>query len=124
MLQRRRQPREHRRLIRTYGIGSSPAHRRFIATKIKSPSKTILGGFILSIAVLVGFILFPQDPSGAMVASILVVVFGFTTYGAFSIGSSPLSEVKIPMAIFGTAPACCPSSASCLTCSSTPGTAA
>lgn len=65
--------------------------------------KTILGGFILSIAVLVGFILFPQDPSGAMVASILVVVFGFTTYGAFSIGSSPLSEVKIPMAIFGTA---------------------
>ena len=65
----------------------------FIATKIKSPSKTILGGFILSIAVLVGFILFPQDPSGAMVASILVVVFGFTTYGAFSIGSSPLSRV-------------------------------
>ena len=92
------------RLIRTYGIGliAGPVVG-FIATKIKSPSKTILGGFILSIAVLVGFILFPQDPSGAMVASILVVVFGFTTYGAFSIGSSPLSEVKIPMAIFGTA---------------------
>ena len=91
-------------LIRTYGIGlvAGPVVG-FIATKIKSPSKTILGGFILSIAVLVGFILFPQDPSGAMVASILVVVFGFTTYGAFSIGSSPLSEVKIPMAIFGTA---------------------
>ena len=91
-------------LIRTYGIGliAGPIVG-FIATKIKSPSKTILGGFILSIAVLVGFILFPQDPSGAMVASILVVVFGFTTYGAFSIGSSPLSEVKIPMAIFGTA---------------------
>ena len=52
---------------------------------------------------LVGFILFPQDASGAMIASVLVVVFGFTTYGAFSIGSSPLSEVKIPMAIFGTA---------------------
>ena len=65
-------------LIRTYGIG-------------------LIAGPI------VGFILFPQDPSGAMVASILVVVFGFTTYGAFSIGSSPLSEVKIPMAIFGTA---------------------
>ena len=91
-------------LIRTYGIGliAGPVIG-YIATKIKSPSKTILGGFILSIAVLVGFILFPQDPSGAMVASILVVVFGFTTYGAFSIGSSPLSEVKIPMAIFGTA---------------------
>ena len=38
-----------------------------------------------------------------MVAAILVVVFGFTTYGAFSIGSSPLSEIKIPMRIFGTA---------------------
>ena len=63
-------------LIRTYGIGliAGPIVG-FIATKIKSPSKT----------------------------SILVVVFGFTTYGAFSIGSSPLSEVKIPMAIFGTA---------------------
>lgn len=91
-------------LIRTYGIGliAGPVVG-FIATKLKSPSKAILGGFILSIAALIGFILFPQDPSGAVVASILVVVFGFTTYGAFSIGSSPLSEVKIPMAIFGTA---------------------
>ena len=91
-------------LIRTYGIGliAGPIVG-WIATKIKSPSKTILGAFILSIAVLVGFILFPQDPGGAMIAAILVVVFGFTTYGAFSIGSSPLSEVKIPMAIFGTA---------------------
>ena len=63
-------------LIRTYGIGliAGPIVG-FIATKIKSPSKTILGGFILSIAVLVGFILFPQDPSGAMVASILAVSY-------------------------------------------------
>lgn len=91
-------------LIRTYGIGliAGPVVG-WIATKIKSPSKAILGGLILSVAALVGFIIFPQDPSGAIIASILVVVFGFTTYGAFSIGSSPLSEVKIPMAIFGTA---------------------
>ena len=91
-------------LIRTYGIGliAGPVVG-FIATKSKSPSKAIMGGLILSVAALVGFILFPQDPSGAVVASVLVVVFGFTTYGAFSIGSSPLSEVKIPMAIFGTA---------------------
>ncbi|OUO90352.1 MFS transporter [Gordonibacter sp. An230] len=91
-------------LIRTYGIGlvAGPVVG-FIATKIKSPSKAIMGGLVLSVAALVGFILFPQDPSGAIVASVLVVVFGFTTYGAFSIGSSPLSEVKIPMAIFGTA---------------------
>ena len=30
-------------------------------------------------------------------------MFGFATYGAFSIGSSPLSELGIPMRIFGTA---------------------
>jgi len=75
----------------------------WLATKLKSPSKVILGAFILSIAVLLGFIIFPHDPGAAMVAAILVVVFGFTTYGAFSIGSSPLSEIKIPMRIFGTA---------------------
>lgn len=91
-------------LIRTYGIGllAGPIVG-YIATKIKSPSKTIIGGFILSIAVLVAFILYPHGAEGAMIASILVVIFGFTTYGAFSIGSSPLSEVKIPMRIFGTA---------------------
>lgn len=91
-------------LIRTYGIGllAGPIVG-FIATKIKSPSKTIIGTFILAIAVLIGFIMFPQSPEGVMVASGLVVLFGFVTYGAFSIGSSPLSEVKIPMRIFGTA---------------------
>ena len=91
-------------LIRTYGIGlvAGPVVG-WVATKIKSPSKTILGAFILAIGILVGFILFPHNPSAAVFASALVVVFGFATYGAFSIGSSPLSEVKIPMSIFGTA---------------------
>ena len=91
-------------LIRTYGIGliAGPVVG-WLATKLKSPSKVILGAFILSMAVLVGFILFPHDPNAATVAAVLVVVFGFTTYGAFSIGSSPLSEIKIPMRIFGTA---------------------
>ena len=91
-------------LIRTYGIGliAGPVVG-WLATKLKSPSKVILGAFILSIAVLLGFIVFPHDPGAAMVAATLVVVFGFTTYGAFSIGSSPLSEIKIPMRIFGTA---------------------
>lgn len=91
-------------LIRSYGIGllAGPIVG-YIATKIKSPSKTIAGCFILTIAVLIGFILFPQSPEGVMIAATLVVVFGFTTYGAFSIGSSPLSEVKIPVRIFGTA---------------------
>ena len=81
-------------VIRTYGIGllAGPVVG-FIATKLKSPSKTIAGCFILSIAVLLGFMVYPQSPDGAIIASVLVVVFGFTTYGAFSIGSSPLSEV-------------------------------
>ncbi len=35
--------------------------------------------------------------------AVLVVVLGFVTYGAFSIGSSPLTEAKVPMSIFGTA---------------------
>lgn len=91
-------------LFRTYGIGllAGPIVG-YIATKIKSPSKTIAGGFILSIAVLIGFIFYPHSSEGAFVASALVILFGFVTYGAFSIGSSPLSEVKIPMRIFGTA---------------------
>ena len=91
-------------LIRTYGIGllAGPVVG-FIATKIQSPSKTIAVAFILTIAILIGFIFYPQSTEGAIVASMLVVLFGFTTYGAFSIGSSPLSEVKIPMRIFGTA---------------------
>lgn len=91
-------------LVRTYGIGllAGPVVG-FIATKIKSPSKTICGAFILSMAVLVALIFYPQSTEGALIASGLVVLFGFTTYGAMSIGSSPLSEVKIPMRIFGTA---------------------
>lgn len=91
-------------LIRTYGIGllAGPIVG-FIATKIKSPSKAIIGGFVLAIAVLMGFIFYPHDPNAAIIVSIMVVLFGFATYGAFSIGSSPLSEVKIPMQIFGTA---------------------
>ena len=91
-------------LIRTYGIGllAGPVVGA-IASKIKSPPKTIAGALIVTVAVLLGFIACPDDPNIALVVAALVVVFGFTTYGAFSIGSSPLSEVKIPMRIFGTA---------------------
>lgn len=90
-------------LIRTYGIGllAGPVIG-FIAARLKS-SKTIMGCFVLAIAVLVAFIMLPQDPGMSLVAVCLVVVFGFATYGAFSIGSSPLSELGIPMRIFGTA---------------------
>ena len=91
-------------LIRTYGIGlvAGPVVG-WIAAKMKSPSKAIIIATILAIVMLGAFIVFPQDPAGALIAALLVVVFGFATYGAFSIGSSPLSELKIPMRIFGTA---------------------
>ena len=90
-------------LIRTYGIGllAGPV-LGVIAARIKS-TKTILGCFVMAIVVLGVFIVLPQDTNLAMVALALVVVFGFFTYGAFSIGSSPLSELGIPMRIFGTA---------------------
>lgn len=90
-------------LIRTYGIGllAGPVIG-YIAAKAKS-SKTIIGCFALAIVVLGAFIVLPQDPGMSMVAVCLVVLFGFATYGAFSIGSSPLSELGIPMRIFGTA---------------------
>ncbi len=90
-------------LVRTYGIGllAGPV-LGVIAARIKS-TKTIMGCFALAVVVLVVFMLLPQDPGMAMIAVCLVVVFGFATYGAFSIGSSPLSELGIPMRIFGTA---------------------
>lgn len=90
-------------LIRTYGIGllAGPVVG-WLATKIKSASKAMVICFLLSIGLLIGFIIMPTTAGVAVVAS-MVVLFGFTTYGAFSIGSSPLSEIKMPMRIFGTA---------------------
>ena len=90
-------------LIRTYGIGllAGPVVG-WLATKIKSASKAMVICFLLSICLLIGFIIMPTTAGVAVVAS-MVVLFGFTTYGAFSIGSSPLSEIKMPMRIFGTA---------------------
>ena len=90
-------------LIRTYGIGllAGPV-LGVIAARIKS-TKTIMGCLVLALVILGVFIVLPDDPGMALVAVALVVVFGFATYGAFSIGSSPLSELGIPMRIFGTA---------------------
>lgn len=90
-------------LIRTYGIGllAGPV-LGVIAARIKS-TKTIMGCLVLALVILGVFIVLPQDSGMAIIAVCLVVVFGFATYGAFSIGSSPLSELGIPMRIFGTA---------------------
>lgn len=91
-------------LIRTYGIGlvAGPV-AGFFADKLKSPSKSILIFFAASAIVLVAFMVLPHDAGLVLPVAILVVVIGFLTYGAFSIGSSPLTEAKVPMGIFGTA---------------------
>ena len=91
-------------LIRTYGIGliAGPAAGIF-ADKLKSPSKSILIFFAASVIVLAAFMIMPREASMVIPIAVLVVVLGFVTYGAFSIGSSPLTEAKVPMSIFGTA---------------------
>ena len=91
-------------LIRTYGIGliAGPA-AGFFADKLKSPSKSILIFFAASVIVLAAFMIMPREASMVIPIAVLVVLLGFVTYGAFSIGSSPLTEAKVPMSIFGTA---------------------
>lgn len=90
-------------LIRTYGIGLiAGPFMGWVATKFKSASKAMILCFLISIGLLIGFIAMPTTAGVAVVAS-MVVLFGFFTYGAFSIGSSPLSEIKMPLRIFGTA---------------------
>ena len=91
-------------LIRTYGIGlvAGPA-AGFFADKLKSPCKSILVFFAACIVVLAAFIFMPRTPELVIPIAVLIVVLGFVTYGAFSIGSSPLTEAKVPMNIFGTA---------------------
>ena len=79
-------------LIRTYGIGliAGPAAGIF-ADKLKSPSKSILIFFAASVIVLAAFMIMPREASMVIPIAVLVVVLGFVTYGAFSIGSSPLT---------------------------------
>ncbi len=91
-------------LIRTSGIGlvAGPV-AGFFAKKLNSPSKSILAMFAATIVVLFVFWFFPHNPDLVITVAVLVIVFGFVTYGAFSIGSSPLTEAHVPMEIFGTA---------------------
>lgn len=90
-------------LVRTYGIAlvAGPV-LGFLAARFKS-TKAIAACFGLSIVVFVVLMMLPVDNSVSLIAVCLVLLIGFVTYGAFSIGSSPLSELGIPMRIFGTA---------------------
>ncbi|MEG0991571.1 MAG: MFS transporter, partial [Gordonibacter sp.] len=92
-------------LIRTYGIGliAGPVAGVLADKVFKSPSKSILVFFAAAAVVLAAFLVLPRDAGMVIAVAALVVVLGFVTYGAFSIGSSPLTEAKVPMSIFGTA---------------------
>ncbi len=91
-------------LIRTYGIGliAGPAAGK-LAEIMRSPGKTIAIFMIASAAVLAAFIFLPRNEAMVIAVAILVVVVGFVTYGAFSIGSSTLTEAHVPLPIFGAA---------------------
>ncbi|MCL2529393.1 MAG: MFS transporter [Coriobacteriia bacterium] len=91
-------------LIRTYGIGllAGPAAGG-LARLLKSPSKAIMIFLIASLVVLAAFLVLPHDAAMLMAVAALIVVVGFVSYGCFSIGSSTLTEAKVPLPIFGTA---------------------
>lgn len=91
-------------IIRTYGIGllAGPA-AGILGDKLKSPSKSIIIFVAAAAIVFVAFMVLPHSEAFLIAGAALVVVIGFATYGAFSIGSSTLTETHIPMSIFGTA---------------------
>ena len=98
-------------LIRTYGIGliAGPVVG-WLATKLKSPSKVILGARMIRAR--------PWSPPPWLLCS-----------GSLPTAPSPSEALRsrrsrFPCASSARPPACCPWSASCPTCSSTPGTAA
>ncbi|MCL1797058.1 MAG: MFS transporter [Eggerthellaceae bacterium] len=91
-------------LIRTYGIGllAGPAAGG-LAKIMKSPSKAIMCFLVASIVVLAAFLMLPRNEAMVVAVATLVVLVGFISYGCFSIGSSTLTEAKVPLPIFGAA---------------------
>ena len=91
-------------LIRTYGIGllAGPAAGG-LAKIMKSPAKAIMVFIIATAIVLVALLVLPRSEALVVTVAVLIVVVGFVTYGCFSIGSSTLTEAKVPLPIFGAA---------------------
>ena len=75
-------------LIRTYGIGliAGPVAGILADKVFKSPSRSILVFFAAAAVVLGAFLILPRDAGMVIAVAALVVVLGFVTYGAFSIG--------------------------------------
>lgn len=91
-------------LIRNYGIGlvAGPISG-WTAQKVGAPSKALIGFLIISIGVLFIFLVLPRNPDMVIAVSVLVCVMAFFAYGGYSIATSTLTEVKVPLRIFGSA---------------------
>jgi len=91
-------------LIRNYGIGllAGPISG-WTAKKMGSASKALIGFLIISIAVLFIFLVLPRNPGMVIPVSVLVCVMAFFAYGGYSIATSTITEVKVPLRIFGSA---------------------
>ncbi|MCL1798277.1 MAG: MFS transporter [Eggerthellaceae bacterium] len=91
-------------LIRTYGIGllAGPAAGG-LAKVMRSPAKAIMCFLVASVVVLAAFLVLPRNEAMVVAVAALVVLVGFISYGCFSIGSSTLTEAKVPLPIFGAA---------------------
>lgn len=91
-------------VVRTYGVTllSGPVFGA-IATKVKSPSKVILAGSLLSGVAFLSLIILPESAALAVLAAVIVIALGFIANGVFGIVSSQLAEGKVPLTIFGTA---------------------
>lgn len=90
--------------IRMYGTSlfSSPIIGA-LATKIKSPAKTILLCMAITAICLFVIVLAPQTAGFMIPAIILIMILSFFLSGAYGVESSLFTETKVPAAIFGSA---------------------
>lgn len=91
-------------VVRTYGITllSGPVFG-WVAKKLNSSATGIVIGSVLAFVGFVVLMVIPANEGAAIAAAIVIIALGFIANGVFSIGSSTLTEGKVPMTIFGAA---------------------
>lgn len=90
--------------IRMYGTSlfSSPIVGA-IASKIKSPSKTIILCMAITTACLLGLVVAPETAGFMIPAIVIILVLSFFLNGAYGVASSLFTETEVPSSIFGSA---------------------